>query len=92
MNKQLGLKLDLQTAPRPVMIVDSVNEKPTANRPDLEKVLPTPPPAQFEVATIKPSDPNAKPGGSGIRGGQIDLRGVPLKILIGVCVGPKSER
>ena len=81
-DKQLGLKLDMQTAPRPVMIVDSVNEKPTPNRPDLEKVLPTPPPAQFEVATIKPSDPNAKPGGSGIRGGQIDLRGVPLKYLI----------
>jgi uncharacterized protein (TIGR03435 family) len=81
-DKELGLKLDLQTAPRPVMIVDSVNEKPTANPPNLEKVLPTPPPAQFEVATIKPSDPNAKPGGSGIRGGQIDLRGIPLNFLI----------
>jgi len=81
-DKQLGLKLDLQTAPRPVMIVDSVNEKPTPNPPNLEKVLPTPPPAQFEVATIKPSDPNAKPGGGGIRGGQIDLRGIPLKFLI----------
>ena len=82
MDKQLGLKLDLQTAPRPVLIVDSVNERPTPNPPNLEKVLPTSPPAQFEVATIKPSDPNAKPGGSGIRGGQIDLRSIPLKFLI----------
>ena len=81
--KQLGLKLDLQTAPTPVLIVDSVNEKPTANPPNLEKVLPTPPPAQFEVATIKPSDPNAKGEGSGgINGGQINLRGIPLKFLI----------
>ncbi len=80
-DKQLGLKLDLQTAPRPVMIVDSVNERPTANLPGLEKILPAPPPAQFEVATIKPSQPDAKLGGR-INGGQIDLRGTTLKFLI----------
>ena len=31
--KQLGLKLELQTAPRTVILVDSVNEKPTPNPP-----------------------------------------------------------
>jgi uncharacterized protein (TIGR03435 family) len=80
-DKQLGLKLDLLTAPRPVMIVDSVNQRPTANPPGLEKILPTPPPAQFDVATIKPALPDAKLQGR-INGGQIDLRGTTLKFLI----------
>ena len=39
-DKELGLKLRHQTAPRPVLIVDSVNQKPTANVPGLEKILP----------------------------------------------------
>jgi uncharacterized protein (TIGR03435 family) len=80
-DKQLGLKLDLQTAPRPVLLVDSVNQKPTANSPDLEKNLPTPPPAQFEVATIKPSQSNEAFRGR-INGGQVDVTGSTLKFLI----------
>jgi uncharacterized protein (TIGR03435 family) len=80
-DKQLGLKLDLQTAPRPVLVVDSVSQSPTPNSPDLEKILPTPPPAQFEVATIKPSQP-----GEGIRGringNQVDVTNSNLKFLI----------
>jgi hypothetical protein len=54
-DQQLGLKLERQTAPRPVLIVDSVNQKPTPNQPDLEKILPSPPPPRFDVATIKPA-------------------------------------
>ncbi len=80
--KQLGMKLELQTAPRSVLIVDSVNEKPTPNAPNLAQVMPPLPPATFEVATIKPSDPNAKGGGGGINGGQLDFRGFPMKELI----------
>jgi uncharacterized protein (TIGR03435 family) len=80
-DKQLGLKLDLQTAPRPVLIVDSVNQKPIPNRPDLEKVLPTPPPAQFEVATIKPSKPDVELRGR-VTESQVDLQGTNLKFLI----------
>jgi len=80
-DKQLGLKLDLETAPRPVLIVDSVNEKPTPNPPGLEKVLPTPPPAQFDVATIKPSKPDADFRGR-INGDQVNVTGSTLKFLI----------
>jgi uncharacterized protein (TIGR03435 family) len=80
-DKQLGLKLDLQTAPRPVLIVDSVNQKPFPNSPDLEKILPTPPPAQFDVATIKPSKPDTESRGR-INGNQVDVQGTPLKFLI----------
>jgi len=80
-DKQLGLKLDLQTAPRPVLIVDSANQKPTPNPPGLEKILPTPPPAQFEVATIKPSKPDVELRGR-VTESQVDLQGTNLKFLI----------
>jgi len=79
--KQLGLKLELQTAPRPVILVDSVLEKPTPNPPGLEKILPPQPPAVFEVATIRPSKPGSEING-GIHGGQIDLRGASLKFMM----------
>src|SRR5262249_11501705 len=43
-DKQLGLKLEEQKIPTPVMVVDQVNEKPTDNSPDLAKLLPPAPP------------------------------------------------
>ncbi len=85
-DKQLGLKLERQTAPTPVIVVDSANEKPADNPPDVITALPPPPPAEFEVADIKPSPPDAKPGGMGLMpGGRIDLRGYPLKVLIQIA-------
>jgi uncharacterized protein (TIGR03435 family) len=80
-DKQLGLKLERQTAPRPVLIVDSVNQKPTPNAPDLEKALPSPPPPKFDVAVIKPSKPDEKFQG-GVNANQVDVKGAPLKFLI----------
>jgi uncharacterized protein (TIGR03435 family) len=41
-----------------VLVVDSVNRKPTANSPEVAKSLPAPP-TEFEVAEIKPSQPNS---------------------------------
>jgi uncharacterized protein (TIGR03435 family) len=80
-DQQLGLKLERQTAPRPVLIVDSVNQKPTPNLPGLEKILPSLPPPQFDVAVIKPAKPGADFRGN-VEGGQIDVHGAPLKFLI----------
>jgi uncharacterized protein (TIGR03435 family) len=100
-DKQLGLKLDLQTAPRPVLIVDSVNQKPTPNSPEVAKILPPPPPAVFDVATIRPTAPDAPSGiRARINGGTVDVTAGTLKFLIGfawelnfndndVIVGPK---
>ena len=34
-DKQLGLKLDLEDAPIPVLVIDHVNEDPTDNAPDI---------------------------------------------------------
>ncbi len=80
-DKELGLKLEQQTAPRPVLIVDSVNQKPTANLPGLEKILPTPPPPQFDVAVIKPSKSDEEFRGD-ISGGQVKLQNSLLRFLI----------
>jgi uncharacterized protein (TIGR03435 family) len=81
-DKELGLKLTLETSPRPVLIVDSVNEAPTANAPDLATIMPPLPPVQFEVATIKPSAPDEKPNG-GIHRDGLSFHALPLKFLIG---------
>jgi uncharacterized protein (TIGR03435 family) len=79
--KDLGLKLELKTAPRPVWIVDSVNQKPAPNSPGVAKELPPPPPAHFEVSTIKPSRPDERPGGR-ISNGQMNVTGMTLRDLI----------
>jgi uncharacterized protein (TIGR03435 family) len=85
-DKQLGLKIDLQQVPTPVIQVDSANEKPTDNPPGVTTAIPPPPGAEFEVAEVKPSLPDANPGGQGLMpGGRIDLRGYPLKILIQIA-------
>ena len=57
-DKQLGLKLEAKTAPLPVVIVDSVNQAPTPNLPDIAERLPPPPTAEFEVAVVRPSSPD----------------------------------
>jgi uncharacterized protein (TIGR03435 family) len=77
----LGLKLELKTAPQPGVVVDSVEQTPTTNAPDLAKLMPPLPPPQFEVATIKPSAPDEKPGGR-FAGDGLNFRALPLKFLI----------
>ena len=48
--EQLGLKVALDTAPAPVLVVDSVNEAPTPNPSGVAASLPAPPPGEFDVA------------------------------------------
>ncbi|HUK30009.1 MAG TPA: TIGR03435 family protein, partial [Candidatus Acidoferrum sp.] len=83
-DKQLGLKLEAQKLPLPVLVVDSANEKPTDNPASVAKALPPPPPAEFEVAIIKPSGPGETPNGA-INGGQINLQFTTLKQLIAIA-------
>jgi uncharacterized protein (TIGR03435 family) len=82
-DKQLGLKLDSIKMPIPVMIVDSVNRKPTDNPSGVTTTLPVIP-TEFEVADIRLSDPNAGPmPNAGFQpSGRVDLRNYPLKNLI----------
>jgi len=81
-DKQLGLKLEAKTAPLPVVFVDSVNETPTPNPPGLDKALPPPPPAAFDVAVIKPASPDEKGISLQVKGSQIIIDNAPLEFLI----------
>jgi uncharacterized protein (TIGR03435 family) len=81
LEKQLGLKLELTTSPMPTMVVDSVNQKPTANSPEAMKSFP-PLPTEFEVASLKPSAPDARPGPPDVKNGRLYLPGISLQNLI----------
>lgn len=81
--KQLGLKLELARVPTPVVVVDSVNRRPTANPPGVTEKLP-PPPTEFEVAEVKPDDPDNAARGSNVAirpGGRVIVN-MTLKGLI----------
>jgi uncharacterized protein (TIGR03435 family) len=82
--KQLGLKITLGTAPGPVFLVDSVNETPTPNAPDLARIMPPAPPAQFEVATVKPSAPDEKPNAR-IDRSAVNVHALPLMVLLNLA-------
>src|SRR6202034_1104897 len=58
--KQLGLKLELKTAARPVFQVASVDETPTPNADNISEGLPEWAPVPFEVTVIKPSKPDER--------------------------------
>jgi uncharacterized protein (TIGR03435 family) len=78
---QLGLKLEAKAAVVPVIVVDSVDENPTPNAPGIDKTLPPPPPAQFDVAVINPSKPDSQMMIS-FSPNQLTARGITLQWLI----------
>jgi len=87
---QLGLKLDEQKIPTPVIVVEEANEKPTPNASDVAAKLPPLPSMEFDVADIKAVDPNNR--GRGVQvgvmpGGRVNLPGIPLKLVIMIAWG-----
>ena len=81
-DKQLGLKLEPAEVPATVIVVDSVNEKPTDNPPGVAEKLAAVL-TEFEVADIKPSAPD----NLGTRmmmqpGGRVNISGATLKMLL----------
>jgi len=82
--EKLGLKLDPVDVPMPVIVVDSVNQKPSANSPEVaEKLHIPPPPTEFEVADLKRSAPDFRGMMLQIQpGGRVNIQGVPLKFLV----------
>lgn len=90
-DKQLGLKLEPQKLPMPVIVVDSVNQKPTGNPADLTAKLPPPPPAVFEVAVIKPSKPGATNQRGRLDHGRLDVENLSLRTLISIAWDLNSD-
>jgi uncharacterized protein (TIGR03435 family) len=81
-DKQLGLKLEAGKVQQPVIFVDSVNEAPTPNAADISKFMPPPPAPEFDVALIKPTNPDFKGVRFQIRGDQITIQGATLSLII----------
>jgi uncharacterized protein (TIGR03435 family) len=87
LQRQLGLELEPSTVPMPVIVVDRVGRKPTANSPEAMKSFP-PLPTAFEVASLKPTAPDAAGGrGAGerrpdIKNGRLYLPGITVKNLV----------
>jgi uncharacterized protein (TIGR03435 family) len=83
LDKQLGLKLETRDTLVPVIVVDKANRKPTANVANVEKLLPALPDA-FEVATLKPTAPDAmmRINYEISPGGRVQISGAPLQFLI----------
>lgn len=82
LEQQLGLKLTLQDVPAPVLVVDGVNDAPTPNPSGVDASLPPPPPAEFDVADVKVSAPDAPTMGRLQRGGRLDFQGYTMKQLV----------
>ena len=81
LDKQLGLKLERQQIPMPVIVVDQVNRRPTDNLPEVAKILPLRP-AEFEVASVKPRGNESPEGGRVMPGGRIEMLGNTMKDFI----------
>jgi uncharacterized protein (TIGR03435 family) len=82
--KQLGLKLEERQVPTAVFVVESVNQKPAENPPDTTEALPPiAAPEAFEVATVKPSNPDSRNSRFQMQpGGRLNSEGMPLQFLI----------
>jgi uncharacterized protein (TIGR03435 family) len=81
-DKQLGLKLEAKKIPLPVLMIDSVNQAPTPNAPGVNAQIPPAPPTEFEVATVKPSAPDAAGQAGQIQNGRVDVSNFTLRQLI----------
>lgn len=88
-DKQLGLKLEQLQIPTPVIVVDSVNEKPAANPSGVAEALPViPPPTAFEVADIHPTAPDFNGGMWRTQpGGRFNAQGMTMQNLLRQAFG-----
>ena len=80
-DKQLGLTLAMGKAPLPVLVVDSVNRKPTSNLPGVAEKLPELR-LEFDIADIRPSELDKPTPPKFTSGGRLEVKGVTLIALI----------
>lgn len=82
--EKLGLKLELKTSPMPVVVVESVDEKPTANSAGIDGILPgVTDPTEFEVAEVKLMPPDSNNNRFQILpSGRVDIEGFDLKFIV----------
>jgi len=85
-DKQLGLKLELQNVPMPSLVIESLTRKPTGNPAGVATALAVAP-ARFEAASVKPANPD-QPGMTGLlyTGGSEMRAGGTLRALIAMAL------
>jgi uncharacterized protein (TIGR03435 family) len=79
---QLGLALEPRDVPTPVLVIDTVERKPTPNPPGTIEKLPPIPNPKFELSTVRPSAPNTTPTSPRIDAGQLVIRAASLSQMI----------
>jgi uncharacterized protein (TIGR03435 family) len=84
LEQQVGLKLEPGRAALPVLQVDKVDRIPSPDAPETATLLAgSAAPTEFEVASIKPTDPGFQETRFNIQpGGRVDIRGASLRFLI----------
>lgn len=93
MNKQLGLKLALETSDAPVLVVDRVDEQPTGNSSGVARTSIAPPPAEFDVAAVKLSPPGAATPRMRIQpGGRVAAEAVTLRMMMSLAWGVSDDQ
>ncbi len=86
LDQQLGLKLEEKPVPAPALVVVSVNRTPAANAPDLAKFLPPISEAkQFDVASVKPADPQGARSNMRVEPGRLTIERYPMRYLFNVA-------
>lgn len=93
--KQLGLKLEQRPWPTPVLIVDSVEEKPTPNPAGVTEALPPlKVPTEFEVVDIKITDPGTTFGRiQNQPGGRYSSSGMSLSSIVNnALMAPSNDQ
>jgi uncharacterized protein (TIGR03435 family) len=82
MGKQLGLVVTREDIPQPAVVVDKVDRTPTPNPAEIEKLLPSLPDLEFEVASIRLADDKEPQAQIRPTGSQITFSGMTLLDLI----------
>jgi len=80
--KQLGLRVASKPVPTPVLVVESISEKPSPNVADIATLLPPPPPKEFEVAIIHEANPAEKNFNINVEGRHVTVQFATLQTLI----------
>jgi len=83
--KQLGLKLEVQSISVPSLVIESVNRKPTENPAGVATALVVAA-ARFEAASIKPANPDSRMVGLLYTGGSQMRAGGTLRDLIALAL------
>ena len=81
LEKDLGIKAELQTRPAASLVIEAVSETPSPNPPGTLEKLP-PQIAEFEVAEVRPSKPDTQTNYE-MKNGRLEAFGVTIKDMVG---------